>query len=1285
MKKLLFILLLLGSINSMATIRYVKVNAVGSNNGASWTNAYISLQSALDIAVSGDQIWVAAGTYLPSKDPFGNTSPVNPRDKTFYLISGVAMYGGFVGTETAINQRIKGINTILSADIGTVNNPSDNCYHVMLSINDANTTLIDNFTITDGYAKGTTSIVVDSKTIEQKAGAGLYNFSSNVSINNVIFQTNSAGYNANGLNSVGNGGAINNLDSSPTITNSIFNNNYGASGGAIANDNSSLSIANCVFNNNGCTYGTVYNANNSVVTITGTTFYKNSNYAIYNISSLTTVKNCIFWENYRFNAGGSTLVDFVSFNSSLSEPVIATITVSYSSMQSSLGVFTASAANYPNIGTSNNIFTQDPQFINSSNPIGVDNIWATADDGFELKGISPFLNLGTLIGASTTDITGKSRIGNPEMGAYEYNNTCSAFIGNIAYVNFAATGLNNGTSWTNAFTDLESAQYATRNCGVTQIWVAKGTYKPTHDPFSNPNPTDPRNKTFYLTSGVSIYGGFVGNETTINQRISSNRTLLSGDIGVVADTSDNCYHVVLSVNNPTTTSFDGFEIKYGNANTNGSINSLTIGTNSIYKSDGAGIATYNSSISFKNIVFSENNAIKGGGLFCDNGGTYNLSNVVFSENTGGGIYNTSSTITLNNAVFNSNSFGVYGGATISNSTFTRNRGGNSGGTTTNCIFWENYRALSISGLNNPGSDLGGGVVTNSSLQLINNSTNYPTANFPNLSTNNNLFAQDPQFVDVDNPTGPDGIWMTIDDGLALKSTSPCINTGTAIGSTLSDITGLGRTGNPEIGAYELNGNVYVPCPFTFTGGIAYVNAFAMGLNNGTNWANAYRNLESALKASRTCGVTQIWVAKGTYIPTKDPFGNIAPINHSNKTFYLTNGLALYGGFSGTETSINQRVKGNTTILFGYLGYDGLNYVSCNRVVLSVSDLASTIIDGFTITKGDAQNLYNPNDPGFFTIEAKIVNSFSGGGITNISSSPTISNIIFLSNFNGGLGNLDSSSPTITNCVFSKNGGAVLNIDSSPSFTNVVFSENISYARGAIYSSDYCNVTITNAVFYANATTNIVGLGAAILNKYNSNITLKNCSFWANAKVGNSTVVGADIENTNSSTANISYSSLQLINNATNYPSAGFPSIGTSNNLFALNPIFSNSTSPIGADNIWLTADDGLALQNTSPCIDAGTDTGASITDILGNSRAGLADIGAYEFQTPSSIYETTTTGNFNANATWNTNTPPTATKTAKINSTHTVNIPNAGNHVKTIIMNGGNINLTGGTLEIKNQ
>jgi trimeric autotransporter adhesin len=64
--------------------------------------------------------------------------------------------------------------------------------------------------------------------------------------------------------------------------------------------------------------------------------------------------------------------------------------------------------------------------------------------------------------------------------------------------------------------------------------------------------------------------------------------------------------------------------------------------------------------------------------------------------------------------------------------------------------------------------------------------------------------------------------------------------------------------------------------------------------------------------------------------------------------------------------------------------------------------------------------------------------------------------------------------------------------------------------------------------------------------------------------------------------------------------------------------------------------------------------------------------------------ETISTNTWLANPTWNTNTPPTATKTAKINSTHTVSIPNTGNQVKTIQMNGGVINLNGGTIQINN-
>jgi hypothetical protein len=54
-----------------------------------------------------------------------------------------------------------------------------------------------------------------------------------------------------------------------------------------------------------------------------------------------------------------------------------------------------------------------------------------------------------------------------------------AFSNNRAYVNVNATGANNGTSWSNAFTKLQDALAAANTCAnITQIWVAKGTYYP---------------------------------------------------------------------------------------------------------------------------------------------------------------------------------------------------------------------------------------------------------------------------------------------------------------------------------------------------------------------------------------------------------------------------------------------------------------------------------------------------------------------------------------------------------------------------------------------------------------------------------------------------------------------------------------------------------------------------------------------------------------------------------------------------------------------------------------
>ena len=427
MKKLFISLVfLIASQSVFATIRYVNVNVVGgTGTGLSWANAYVSLQSALDVAVSGDQIWVAKGSYLPSKDALGNASPTDPRDKTFHLVNGVALYGGFVGTETLITQRVVGNVTILSGDIGTVGNSSDNSYHVVLSVSDANTTILDGFTISAGQAYGSAaSITVETKTISRSNGGGMYNESSSPSLTNLIFLNNFSDLD---------GGGMYNSTSSPSITRVTFSGNlanFNSAGGGMCDVSSSPTLTNVLFSGNVASYGGgMCNKTSSSPVLTNVSFYANKAItisgpglggAMYNNNSTPIIKNSLFWGNNLFDNTTAATADIYNVTSPTS--------ISFTAMQLPNNTTNYPTADFPNIGTSNNIFAQDPKFININNLSGSDGIFMTADDGLELKNISPCLNTGTASGASATDITGFARVSNPEMGAYEYNPaTCPTF------------------------------------------------------------------------------------------------------------------------------------------------------------------------------------------------------------------------------------------------------------------------------------------------------------------------------------------------------------------------------------------------------------------------------------------------------------------------------------------------------------------------------------------------------------------------------------------------------------------------------------------------------------------------------------------------------------------------------------------------------------------------------------------------------------------------------------------------------------------------------------------
>ncbi len=185
----------------------------------------------------------------------------------------------------------------------------------------------------------------------------------------------------------------------------------------------------------------------------------------------------------------------------------------------------------------------------------------------------------------------------------------------------------------------------------------------------------------------------------------------------------------------------------------------------------------------------------------------------------------------------------------------------------------------------------------------------------------------------------------------------------------------------------------------------YVDQQAIGTNDGSSWQNASKDLAATLRAATAND--QIWVAMGTYYPTTD--------NSRDSSFVLKKGTKLFGGFAGNELQIEDRVlEKNVTILSGDIGSTNNTADNSFTVVLALEVDSSNILDGFTISKGNAQGASSsPLGP---------VNA--GGGIFTKSSSPVgmqIRNCSFIDNmaFKGG-GLYTNQSLRLFNCSFVNN-------------------------------------------------------------------------------------------------------------------------------------------------------------------------------------------------------------------------------------------------------------------------
>lgn len=718
--------LFLVSMAPAAQAAICRVAPEGIGNGASWS-APAPLQGALNDA-SCNEVWVRKGLYKPVVP----ANPANPtseeRKISFVIRPGARVYGGFAGNESMRDQRDPAAHrSVLSGDLDD-NDTTDgegivadadgvryaNSYHVVMV--DGGTaagpvtraTRLDGVVITAGRASGGSADRHDS-------GGGLFCRAINTghecspTLRDVLFSGNTGSYGGAMIN-VGVSGGI----SRPWLNRVRFAGNKATRGGAMFNDGTSAGdasprLVDVEFTGNraGSYGGAIHNAGEqgtSSPVLDRVGFSGNSAQyggAMYSDAgsggtSRGVLTNVTFAGNNAAQDGGA----MYNYTSSSGDTRMTLVHVTFSGNAAANGgaIFNyGSSSNADNAGQSLHGVILSGNTASNSGPEIQNQNAAPRIHASLVAGGCP-------AGAQCTDLV----TGNPALGALADNggysrtmlpNTGSAAIDAGAdascpvtdqrgiaraqgircdlgavevqappcFVKASASGANDGSSWGNAYTRLQSALNSPA-CG--EIRVAKGVY----------TPTDGSDRTipFEIRPGQRVYGGFAGNEASLDQRDpAANRTVLSADIdhddvtdgdGILVETTDrrgiNSHHVVrmdgtTALGGITAiTLLDGFAIT-------GALGYDYNGGGLLCLGSGAG---HECSPTLRNLLFSGNSADGGGAIYNDgtDGGRANpsIDNVTFRNNSanygGGALYNAGkggdSSPVLTNVTFVGNGF-----------------------------------------------------------------------------------------------------------------------------------------------------------------------------------------------------------------------------------------------------------------------------------------------------------------------------------------------------------------------------------------------------------------------------------------------------------------------------------------------------------------------------------------------------------------------------------------------------------------------------------------------------